>query len=326
MHNHHDHEHAQHFDTHKRSFALAIALNVAFVAIESIYGILAGSLALLADAGHNLSDVLGLTMAWAASWLATQKPTVRNTYGLKKSTILAALFNALFLIAAVGGIVWEAIGRFSEPAEVTGLTVIVVAGIGVFINGLTMLLFMKGQEGDLNIRGAFLHMAADTAVSIGVVVAGLVIMFTGFNWIDPLISLGIAAVIFLGTWQLLKDSFNLAVDAVPREINPREVLENLQQLPGVKSVHHLHIWGLSTTENALTVHLVKPDPASDDQIIEQATRMLSKDFNIQHVTIQWEREASNCPTLASSCLATSSHGPEQDPAPAIAPRPPLPFR
>ncbi|MBC7185073.1 MAG: cation transporter [Marinobacter sp.] len=285
-------------NNHNRSFALAVLLNVAFVAIEAIYGVLSGSLALLADAGHNLSDVLGLVMAWVASWLATRKATDRNTYGLKKSTILAALFNALFLIAAVGGIAWEAIRRFSDPASVAGMTVIVVAGIGVLINGVTMLLFMKGQEGDLNIRGAFLHMAADTAVSLGVVLAGVMIMMTGLNWIDPLVSLVIAAVIFIGTWQLLKDSFGLAVDAVPRGIDPEAVFQHLQQLPGVESVHHLHIWGLSTTENALTVHLVKPDPDSDDKVIEQATRMLARDFNIQHVTIQWERVASNCPNMA----------------------------
>jgi cobalt-zinc-cadmium efflux system protein len=300
MHSHHDHRHnhANHFKSHNRSFALAVLLNVLFVAIEATYGVLSGSLALLADAGHNLSDVLGLVMAWVASWLATRKATDRNTYGLKKSTILAALFNALFLIAAVGGIAWEAIRRFSDPASVAGMTVIVVAGIGVVINGVTMLLFMKGQEGDLNIRGAFLHMAADTAVSVGVVLAGVIIMMTGLNWIDPLVSLVIAAVIFIGTWQLLKDSLNLAVDAVPRDINPEDVFRSLEQLPGVESVHHLHIWGLSTTENALTVHLVKPDPVSDDRVIEQATRMLARDFNIQHVTIQWERVASNCPNMA----------------------------
>jgi len=300
MHSHHDHghSHASHFDTHSRSFALAIGLNIAFVAIEAVYGLLSGSLALLADAGHNLSDVLGLIMAWAASWLATRKATDRNTYGLKKSTILAALFNALFLIAAVGGIAWEAIRRFSEPVEVAGMTVIVVAGIGVLINGITMMLFMKGQEGDLNIRGAFLHMAADTAVSVGVVVAGLVLMYTGANWIDPVVSLAIAAVIFIGTWQLLRDSLNLAVDAVPRNINPGEVFASLSQLPGIESVHHLHIWGLSTTENALTVHLVKPDPRDDDKVLEQAVKMLAHDFNIRHVTIQWERVASHCPNMA----------------------------
>ncbi|AOY90065.1 cation transporter [Marinobacter salinus] len=293
----HGHNHSDHFDTHNRAFAIAVFLNLAFVAIEAVYGVVAGSLALLADAGHNLSDVLGLVMAWVASWLASQKATDRNTYGLKKSTILAALFNALFLIAAVGGIAWEALRRFSEPADVAGMTVIVVAGIGVLINGITMLLFMSGQKGDLNIRGAFLHMAADTAVSVGVVIAGLVILWTGVSWIDPLVSLVIAAVIFLGTWQLLKDSINLAVDAVPRDIDPAKVLERLKTLPGVESAHHLHIWALSTTENALTVHLVKPDTKGDDRVIEQATEMLAHDFNIRHVTIQLERAMSNCPNM-----------------------------
>lgn len=293
----HGHNHSDHFDTHNRAFAIAVFLNLAFVAIEAVYGVVAGSLALLADAGHNLSDVLGLIMAWVASWLASQKATDRNTYGLKKSTILAALFNALFLIAAVGGIAWEALRRFSEPADVAGMTVIVVAGIGVLINGITMLLFMSGQKGDLNIRGAFLHMAADTAVSVGVVIAGLVILWTGVSWIDPLVSLVIAAVIFLGTWQLLKDSINLAVDAVPRDIDPAKVLERLKTLPGVESAHHLHIWALSTTENALTVHLVKPDTKGDDRVIEQATEMLAHDFNIRHVTIQLERAMSNCPNM-----------------------------
>lgn len=301
MHNHshgHGHSHAEHFDTHNRAFAIAVFLNVGFVVIEAVYGVLSGSLALLADAGHNLSDVLGLVMAWVASWLAGRKATDRNTYGLKKTTILAALFNALFLIAAVGGIAWEAIRRFSEPAEVAGLTVIAVAGIGVLINGITMLLFMKGQEGDLNIRGAFLHMAADTLVSVGVVVAGVIIMLTGASWIDPVVSLVIAVVIFIGTWRLLKDSVNLAVDAVPRDINPGEVIAKLQSLPGVESAHHLHIWALSTTENALTVHLVKPDPGSDDEVIEQANHMLNHEFNIQHVTVQWERAVAGCPNTA----------------------------
>ncbi|SHK25123.1 cobalt-zinc-cadmium efflux system protein [Marinobacter antarcticus] len=301
MHNHsHGHSHAEHFDTHNRAFAIAVFLNLGFVFIEAVYGVLAGSLALLADAGHNLSDVLGLVMAWAASWLAGRKATDRNTYGLKKTTILAALFNALFLIAAVGGIAWEAIRRFSDPAEVAGLTVIVVAGIGVLVNGITMLLFLKGQQGDLNIRGAFLHMAADTMVSVGVVIAGVIIMVTDARWIDPVVSLVIAVVIFIGTWRLLKDSMSLAVDAVPKDINPGEVVENLQSLPGVESAHHLHIWALSTTENALTVHLVKPDSGDDDQVIEQATHMLNHDFNIQHVTIQWERAGTGCPS-ASGC-------------------------
>ncbi|WP_273207520.1 cation diffusion facilitator family transporter [Marinobacter subterrani] len=301
MHSHdHGHDHSHHFDTHNRSFAIAVLLNTLFVVIEAVYGLLSGSLALLADAGHNLSDVLGLIMAWAASWLASRAATHSKTYGLKKTTILAALFNALILIAAVGGITWEAIQRLTNPADVAGLTVMVVAGIGVLINGATMMLFIKGQEGDINIRGAFLHMAADTAVSVGVVISGIVLMYTSLDWIDPVVSLVIAAVIFLGTWQLLKDSVNLAVDAVPRGIDPAAVRQRLEGLPGVRSAHHLHIWALSTTENALTVHLVKPDPQGDDRVINDASELLAKEFNIQHTTIQWERDDCECPN-ASYC-------------------------
>lgn len=294
----HDHgyDHDNHFRTHNRSFAIAVILNILFVVIEAVYGVLSGSLALLADAGHNLSDVLGLIMAWAASWLAGKAATSSQTYGLKKTTILAALFNALILMAAVGGITWEAIQRLTDPADVAGLTVVVVAGIGVLINGATMMLFLRGQQGDINIRGAFLHMAADTAVSMGVVISGTILMFTGLSWIDPVVSLIIAAVIFLGTWQLLKDSVKLAVDAVPKGIDPSAVQERLDSLPGVKSAHHLHIWALSTTENALTVHLVKPDPEGDDQLINELSAILFREFNIQHATIQWERDNSQCPS------------------------------
>ena len=296
MHDHsHGHDHSHHFDTHNRSFAIAVFLNILFVVIEAVYGVISGSLALLADAGHNLSDVMGLIMAWAASWLASKAATNAKTYGLKKTTILAALFNALILIAAVGGIIWEAIQRLTDPADVAGLTVVIVAGIGVLINGATMMLFLNGQKGDINIRGAFLHMAADTAVSVGVVISGTILMFTNLTWIDPIVSLVIAVVIFVGTWQLLKVSVNLAVDAVPKGIDPSAVQERLESLPGVQSAHHLHIWALSTTENALTVHLVKPDPGSDDQVISEATEMLNKHFGIQHTTIQWERGDEQCP-------------------------------
>jgi cobalt-zinc-cadmium efflux system protein len=295
MASHQDHSHTDHFNTHNRSFAIAVILNLAFVVIEAVYGLLSGSLALLADAGHNLSDVMGLIMAWVASWLASKGASYSKTYGLKKTTILAALFNALILIAAVGGITWEALQRLTSSADVAGLTVIVVAGIGVLINGATMMLFLKGQKGDIKIRGAFLHMAADTVVSVGVVISGTIIMLTNLNWIDPVVSLVIAAVIFAGTWRLLKDSINLAVDAVPKGIEPRAVHERLEALPGVNSAHHLHIWALSTTENALTVHLVKPDPAGDDHLINSVSKMLAHEFNIQHTTIQWERGDSECP-------------------------------
>ncbi|WP_148863322.1 cation diffusion facilitator family transporter [Marinobacter fonticola] len=294
----HSHDHSHHFDTHNRSFAIAVILNTLFVVIEAVYGVVSGSLALLADAGHNLSDVMGLILAWVASWLASKAATHAKTYGLKKTTILAALFNALILIAAVGGITWEAIQRLTDPADVAGMTVVVVAGIGVLINGATMMLFLKGQKGDINIRGAFLHMAADTAVSVGVVISGTVLMFTNLTWIDPIVSLVIAAVIFMGTWQLLKDSVKLAVDAVPKGIDLSAVHERLENLPGVQSAHHLHIWALSTTENALTVHLVKPDPESDDRVISEAADMLNEHFGIQHTTIQWERGDDQCPNTS----------------------------
>ncbi|WP_150912290.1 cation diffusion facilitator family transporter [Marinobacter halotolerans] len=292
------HDHSHHFDTHNRSFAFAVILNMLFVVIEAVYGLLSGSLALLADAGHNLSDVLGLILAWSASWLAGKAATESKTYGLKKTTILAALFNALILIAAVGGITWEAIQRLTEPSSVAGLTVVIVAGIGVVINGATMMLFIKGQKGDINIRGAFLHMAADTAVSVGVVISGTILIFFNITWIDPIISLVIAAVIFLGTWQLLNDSVTLAVDAVPKDIDICAVQKRLESMPGVQSAHHLHIWALSTTENALTVHLVKPDPRDDDQLLSEAVAMLHKEFNIQHATIQWERGRQECPSTS----------------------------
>ena len=278
------HDHSHHFDPHNRSFAISVILNTLFVVIEAVYGLISGSLALLADAGHNLSDVMGLIMAWAASWLASKTATYGKTYGLKKTTILAALFNALILIAAVGGITWEAIQRLADPADVTGMTVIVVAGIGVLINGATMVLFVKGQKGDINIRGAFLHMAADTAVSIGVVLSGTILLLTNLTWIDPIVSLVIAIVIFVGTWQLLKDSVNLAVDAVPKGIDPSAVQEHLENLPGVQSAHHLHVWALSTTETALTVHLVKPDPENDDEVIKEAAEILREHFGIHHIT------------------------------------------
>lgn len=297
----HSHDHSHHFDTHNRSFAVAVILNTLFVVIEAVYGLVSGSLALLADAGHNLSDVMGLLLAWVASWLASKAATHGKTYGLKKTTILAALFNALILIAAVGGITWEAIQRLAEPAEVAGLTVVVVAGIGVLINGATMMLFLKGQSGDINIRGAFLHMAADTAVSVGVVLSGTILMFTSAAWIDPVVSLVIAVVIFMGTWQLLKESITLAVDGVPKGIDPSAVHEYLESLPGVQSAHHLHIWALSTTENALTAHLVKPEPEGDDRVIREATAMLNQKFGIQHTTIQWERGDDRCPNTDTHC-------------------------
>ena len=281
----HDHAHL----AHDKAFAIGIALNVGYVVCEAVFGLLHNSLALLADAGHNLSDVLGLLLAWGGYMLAKVEPSDRRTYGWRGSTILAALFNALILLAAIGAIVWEAIRRIGEPEPVPGTTVMWVAGIGVVVNTITALLFFAGRKHDLNIHGAFLHMAADAAVSVGVVIAGLLISLTGKTWIDPATSLVVAAVIFAGTWGLLKDSINLAVQAVPKGIDLPDVRSYLAQLPGVEEVHDLHVWAMSTTEVALTVHLVKPNPAGDDDLLAEAEHALHDRFGIEHTTIQFER-------------------------------------
>ena len=268
VHSHtHDHGHSHAPADYNRAFAIGVALNVVYIAVEATYGILADSLALLADAGHNLSDVLGLLLAWGANYLARRKPTGRHTYGWRKSTILAALTNAIILLVAMGGIAWEAVQRFSDPLPVAGKTIIIVAAIGVVINTATALLFLSGRNQDLNIRGAFLHMAADAGVSAGVVLAGVVILSTGWLWIDPAVSLIITAIILAGHWGLLRDSFNLALDAVPTGIDPEAVKSYLSDLPGVKGVHDLHIWAMSTSETALTAHLLKPDADDDDTLI-----------------------------------------------------------
>lgn len=282
-----DHHHTS--ADYNRIFAIGVALNVGFVVVEAVFGIMAGSLALLADAGHNLSDVLGLLLAWGANYLVQRKPTERRTYGWRKSSILAALVNALILLFALGGIAWEAIRRFSVPAPVSGKTIIIVATVGVVINTATALLFLSGRKSDLNIRGAFLHMAADAGVSAGVVIAGVAILFTGRPWIDPAVSLIITGIILFGTWGLLRESFNMAMDAVPAGIDPEAVKAYLSNLSGVIGVHDLHIWAMSTTETALTAHLVKPDSKDDDELIEAASKELHDRFGIKHITLQWER-------------------------------------
>ncbi|MGA6926644.1 MAG: cation diffusion facilitator family transporter, partial [Desulfosarcina sp.] len=253
-------------------------------------------LALLADAGHNVSVVLGLALAWGASYLTQRQATDRRTYGWRKSTILAALFNAIILMVAIGGLGWEAVRRLGTPSHVPGTTIIWVAAVGVVINGITAGMFMSGRKSDLNIRGAFVHMAADTAVSAGVVVAGIGILLAGWQWLDSATSLIIAVIIFIGTWGLFKDAFNLALDAVPRNIDGGHVRDYLSALPGVLQVHDLHIWGMSTTEVALTAHLVKPDVRDDDHLIAEIEDTLRRRFGIGHITIQWERNAStlNC--------------------------------
>jgi cobalt-zinc-cadmium efflux system protein len=287
-HHHHHHGHGHWGQEVTAAFAIGAGLNAAFVLIEVACGLLSGSLALLADAGHNVSDVLGLLVAWGASYLARRRPTERRTYGLGRTSILAALTNGILLLIAVGAIAWEAISRLSHAGPVASGTVIVVAGIGVLVNTLTALLFMSGSKLDLNVRGAYLHMAADAAVSLGVVVGGILISFTAAYWIDPAISLMIAAVIAYSTWDLLWQAVEMAVDSVPRGIDPEAVRSYLTGLPGVAAVHDLHIWGLSTTHTALTVHLVRPDARIDDDWLHDVMHELHHRFGIAHSTIQVE--------------------------------------
>lgn len=284
----HDHSHAHSGSNYNRAFATGIALNTVFVLIELYFGNHANSLALLADAGHNFGDVLGLLLAWGASRLVMQNPTARRTYGLRRSSILAAALNAGLLLIAVGVIGWGAIDRLFHPGPVAGVTVIVVAAAGVVINTFTALLFMSGRKHDLNIRGAFLHMAADAAVSLGVVVAGIIIYFTGWVWVDPAIGLLIAIVITMGAWDMLRRSVELSLDAVPDRIDPSSVRAYLCGLPGVVEVHDLHIWAMSTTETALTVHLVRPGAGIDDDWLERVCGELHQRFHIEHATIQIE--------------------------------------
>jgi cobalt-zinc-cadmium efflux system protein len=283
------------FHTHKlsdynRMFAAGVLLNVIFVAVEAGYGIVAGSLALIADAGHNLSDVLSLLLAWGANLLAAKSATARRTYGFRKVTIIASLASALVLLVALGGITWEAIGRFVNPRPVSGQVVIVVASIGVVINSLTAMLFYRGQKVDLNIRGAFLHMAADAGVSLGVIIAGILISLRGWEWIDPVISLAIVVVILIGTWGLLRDSLNYAIDAVPAGIDIAKVKEYLTGIGCVSDLHDLHIWPLSTTEVALTVHLVVSDDALNNKLLGEIQQQLHERFGIEHSTIQVEKQ------------------------------------
>jgi cobalt-zinc-cadmium efflux system protein len=296
----HSHQHdAGHGHSHAPSdfgnaFLIGIVLNTAFVVIEATYGWLSGSMALIADAGHNLSDVLALMLAWAASVAAKRPPTDRFTYGYKSSTILAALANAALLLIAVGAILYETIARMAEPAPVEGMTMVVVAGIGIAINTGTALLFLRGRENDLNIRGAFLHMAADALVSLGVVIAGVAILWTGAVWIDPAVSLLIVLVIAWGTWGLLKDSVKMSLLAVPRGISESAVRGYLTGLPGVEAVHDLHIWPMSTTETALTAHLVMPSGHPGDPFLLELAHELEHRHRIGHPTIQIETTRANC--------------------------------
>lgn len=263
-----------------------MALNVAIVIVQAIYGVLAHSTALLADAGHNLSDVLGLLLAWGASWLATRRPSARYTFGYGSSSILASLANAGLLLFACGVIVAEAIGRLINPAPVAGLAVFVVATIGVVVNGISAWLFMRGQKEDLNIRGAFLHMAADAGISGAVAASGLVILYTNWTWLDPVMSLLVVAVVVVGTWGLLRNSVSLALDAVPPGVDLQGIRDYLAHQPGVVDVHDLHVWALSTTGNALSAHLVMPTGHPGDESIDGIVAMLRERFSMQHATLQ----------------------------------------
>lgn len=291
---HHGHDHG-HGHSHApadfgRAFAIGVVLNTAFVVVEATFGFLYGSMALVADAGHNLSDVLALLLAWGANIAAKRAPTERFTYGYKSSTILAALANAMLLAVAIGAILFETIHRLFEPTEPQGMVMVIVAGIGIAINAGTAMMFLRGQKEDLNIRGAYLHMAADAVVSAGVVIAGLAILFTGLWWIDPLVSFAIVAMIAWGTWGLAKDSIKMGLLAVPARIDVGEVRAHLADQEGVEAVHDLHIWPMSTTETALTAHLVMPGAPCSDAFLRDVGDTLEQRFGIGHSTIQVERD------------------------------------
>lgn len=307
----HDHGHA-HGDAHGghhhhaptgfgRAFAIGIALNTGFVMVEAVAGFLSGSMALVADAGHNLSDVLALALAWIAAMAARRPPSGRFTYGYKSSTILAALANALLLAIAIGAILFETFHRLTQPQAPQGTVMMVVAGIGIAINALTAMLFMRGQE-DLNIRGAYLHMAGDALVSLGVVIAGAAILLTGLVWIDAAVSLAIIAVIGAGTWGLARDSVAMGLNAAPTNIDLGEVRRHLAGLDGVTAVHDLHVWPMSTTETALTAHLVMPQRPASDAFLHDVSASLRARFGVNHATIQIESGVAPCePSCGAQC-------------------------
>jgi len=300
-HTHHEHAHGEHEPhvpaNYNRAFVVGLLLNGGFVLTEVAFGLLANSVALLADAGHNLGDVLGLLLAWIASLLARRQPCARYTYGWRKSSVLAAFLNAIFLLVATGGIAWEAIQRLVNPGEVNGAIVIGVAVVGIAINTGTALMFLSGRKGDINIRAAFQHMAIDAMVSLGVVLAGIAIWVTHWLWLDPAFSLMIGAFIIFSTWGLLKDSFHLAIDGVPHSIDERAVRLYLTERSGVVQVHDLHIWSMSTVETALTAHLVIPTGHPGDGFLTQVCQELRDHFGIHHATLQIEVGDSNHPCL-----------------------------
>src|SRR5437868_4742150 len=302
-HQRHSHNHHDHADpSYGRAFAIGIALNLAYVGGEAVAGILSGSLALLADAGHNLGDVLGLALSWGAAVLSRRQPSGRFTYGLRSSSILAALANAIILLVVTGGIAWEALWRLSHPIPVAGGTVAWVAAAGILVNGATALLFARGRQRDLNLKSAFLHMAADALVTAGVVIAGIAIALTGLPWLDPAVSLIISAVIVYATWDLIRSAISLALDAVPEGIDATAVRAHLAALPGVAAIHDLHIWGMSTTETAMTCHLVMPGGHPGDAALGRLARELETRFGIHHSTIQIELADSD-----EVCVLTPEH-------------------
>lgn len=283
------HHHVEASTEHNRAFAFGVGLNVLFVVVEGVLGVVSGSLALVADAGHNLSDVLALLLAWAAAVLSRRAPTARRTYGYRRSSILVALANAVALFVVVGSIAWEAVHRLQAPAPLDGAMMIAVAAVGVIVNGASAALFLKGHKHDVNLRAAFLHLVSDAAVSVGVVLAGFGILLTGWVWLDPVVSLAISVVIVAGTWSVLREALDLAMDAVPDAIDPSAVLDYLASIPGVVAVHDLHIWAMSTTETALTAHLVIADTAAGDALLAQIGEELHERFEVHHATIQLER-------------------------------------
>jgi cobalt-zinc-cadmium efflux system protein len=294
---HHDHAHGHHHHhappaagDHSRAFLIAILLNIGFVGVEFAYGLIADSTALMADAGHNLSDVLGLVLAWIAAVLTRKRPEGRYTYGLRGTSILAALGNSMLLLVACGGIAWEAVHRLTAPTPVGGLTVSVVAGVGIAVNAFSAWLFMAGSKSDLNLRGAYLHMAADALVSLAVVAGGLTMLYTGWYWVDPVLSLAIVAVILVSSFGLLRDALRLSLNAVPSHIALDDVHAFLAALPGVASVHDLHVWGMSTTETALTAHLLMPGGHPDDAFFAEVATELEHRFGIKHSTLQVGRD------------------------------------
>jgi cobalt-zinc-cadmium efflux system protein len=285
-----------------RAFAVGIALNLAYLAGEAVFGVLSGSLALVADAGHNLGDVLGLSLSWGAAVLGRRGPSGRFTYGLRSSSILAALANALILLVVTGGIAWEAVLRLVHPQPVESATMVWVAGAGILVNGATALLFASGRGRDLNLRSAFVHMAGDTLVTLGVVIAGIAIGLTHWQRLDPAVSLVVSAVIVAGTWGLVKSALGLALDAVPEHVDAEAVRAHLARLPGVVALHDLHIWAMSTTETALTCHLVMPGGHPGDALLSRIAQELHERFGIAHATIQIELADTD-----EACQLTPEH-------------------